>query len=105
MANKICLKQALTLNFTDNDNTDMSLVNFRVDYWKPSNLTDTPDGTVNPAQITTTPASPIVKIDILKDLLDEPSTGSSMWRFQIIDNDSGVCWTTMSFQVKNKGQC
>ena len=71
MANKICLNQALTLNFTDIDGTDMDTVNFTVHFWKPSNLTDIPSGTVLSAQITTTPGSAVVIIEILKNILDE----------------------------------
>jgi hypothetical protein len=99
----VYLNQELTLNFTDTDDIDMDTVDFRVDYWKPSNQTDTPDATVGATEITTTPGSPIVNIKVLKDLLDEPSNRSWKWRFQIVDNVSQIAWNPMSVDVKIRG--
>lgn len=99
----IYLKQEVTLKFTDTDDIDMDTVSFTVDYWKPSNLTDTKDGVVGATEITTTPGSPLVSIKVLKDILDEPTTKGRKWRFQIIDTASQIGWTPMSVDVINKG--
>jgi hypothetical protein len=102
---KIYVNQKLILNFTDTNGVDMSLQNIRVDYWAPSNQTDTPTGTVVSGQISTSSGSPIVTITVLKDILSVPSDGNRLWRFQIINITTGITWTVMCFAVSNKGTC
>ena len=102
---KIYVNQKLTLTFTDTNGVDMSLQNIRVDYWAPSNQTDTPTGTVDSAQVSTTSSSPVVVVTVLKDILSTPSDGSRLWRFQIINITTGIAWTVMCFAVSNKGSC
>lgn len=99
------LNEKKILNATDLQSRDMNVVNFTVHYWKPSNQTDTPSGTVDSAQISTTPGSPIVIITILADILDEPSENNRLWRYQIIEDTTNIAWTPMCFAVKNRGQC
>ena len=100
----IFVGQELILNFTDTDGTDMDTVDFRVDYWAPGNTTNTPDDTIDSGDIVTAPESPIVVITVDKGIINTPSTQiGSHWRFQLIDNQSGVGWTTMKVPVQNLG--
>jgi len=102
MAN-IYVNQTLILNFTDTDDTDMDIVPFSVKYWKPSNKTNIPDGTIDSGKVATSPASPLVVITVDKDILDEPTIQGRMWRFQIIDDTIKSGWTPMTVDVKNLG--
>lgn len=99
------LNEKKILNATDLQGRDMDAVNFTVSFWKPSNQTDIPDGSVLPAQISTSPGSAIVVITILADILDEPSEDNRLWRYQIIEDITKTAWTPMCFEVKNRGQC
>ncbi len=100
----IYVGQKLILNFTDSDDRDMSLIDFKVDYWKPSNITNTADGTIDTGDIVTTSESPVVEITIDKGILDEATRQRKiMWRFQIIDNATGIGWTPMTVDVLTLG--
>lgn len=103
MANNIYVGQELILNFTDTDEKDMDVIGFRVDYWKPTNKTNTPDGTLDGGAIVTTPGSAVVVVTVPVGILDEPTKQGRMWRFQIIDVTSGIGWTPMTVDVKNLG--
>ena len=98
------LNEKKILNATDLQGRDMDTINFTVFYWKPSNQTDTPSGSVLAAQVSTTPGSAVTVITILADNLDEPSDGNQLWRYQIIEDTTNIAWTPMSFEVKNRGQ-
>ena len=95
--------QKLILNYTDTDGKDMSLINFRVDYWKPTNNKGTPDGTIDPGNIIKTTGSSEVMIKISKNILSSPNVRGRGWRFQIIDNDSGIAWPVMTVDVTMLG--
>ena len=111
MGNTVYLNQALTLVFSDDDDIDMSLASFAVQYWAPSNQTDTPTGTIGAGQVATTAGSPIVTISVPVDILDEPSTKAAKWRFQLVEDTTKIPWgvsgsgNAMCFDVYNRGKC
>ncbi len=95
--------QELFLNATDVQDTDMDVVDFRVNYWSPANRSKTPTGTIIAADITTIPGSPLVIIKIAAGIMNIPASTGFKWRFQIINNTTGVAWTTMQVAVLNAG--
>ena len=103
MVNNIFIGQELFLNYTDTDGKDMDTIDFRVDYWSPSNVSNTPTGTIIPSNITTVPTEAVVVIKVDIGILSEPTCQGRKWRFQIIDNDTGIGWTPMVVDVKNMG--
>ncbi|MHA1169504.1 MAG: hypothetical protein ACTSRU_16885 [Candidatus Hodarchaeales archaeon] len=103
MANTVFLNQKLILNYTDVEDIDMDTVDFRVDYWAPSNQKDEPTGTMSPSQWVTVALSSTVVITVPKNLLNEVSSTERFWRFQIIDKETEIAWMTMCFEVKRRG--
>ena len=98
----IYTEQELYINFTDAQSRDMEALDLRVDYWQPSNITDTPDGTLDSDDFTY-PSTPVLRAKIAAGILTPYSINRKTWRFQIIDNTSGVGWTTVGIIVLNRG--
>ncbi len=99
MADEIFVNQELIITATDEQSRDMDTVDFRVDYWSPTNQSGTPTGTIDSGDIATTPGSSIVIITVTTGVLSFPSTNTTDWRFQIIDNVTGVAWSVMCVPV------
>jgi len=111
MAQSIFIDQELVITATDAQGRDMDALTLRVDYWKPTNHTNTPSGVISSGSVATSAGSPIVTITIAKDILDEPSTKTEKWRVQITDTATEVAWSVegsgnaMCFDVYNRGKC
>jgi hypothetical protein len=96
---------AVTLEAVDADGKDMSLENFHVDYWKPSNQTNVRSGVVADDHIQTQPGSPVVLINIDAGTLDELSTTTNKWRYMITEDSTEIPWEKpMRISVTQRGK-
>lgn len=98
--------QAVTLQPTDTDGTDMDAVDFRVDYWKPSNQTNTPTGALlKGVAVITTAGSPTFNINLAAGFLDEETTTKNKWRFVPTENTTEIPWEdTMKLSVNRRAK-
>lgn len=97
---KIYENQALNVILTDIDGDDISLLNLRVDYWSPSNVFSTPTGSILDGNISKSIEGDTTKVSFIFDtnILNEASRGVS-WKFQLVDDDTNVPWSTKEFIV------
>ena len=102
MANEVYEDQELTVIYTDTDGVDFDPLDIRVDYWAPANNTSTPTGTIDPGGISTNVSE--VTILFVEGILSPASkpTGEN-WRYQIIDNATGIAWTPGCITVLKRG--
>lgn len=102
MANEVYEGQELTVIYTDTDGVDFDPLDIRVDYWAPGNNTSTPTGTIDSGDISTNESEVTIFFD--EGILSPASkpTGEN-WRYQIIDNATGIGWTPGCITVLKRG--
>lgn len=84
------LGEGFEIELIDRSNRQWTTLDYSVYYWSPSNITDTPTGTIAAGKITESGNKITITID--KDFITEESTDNSNYRFQVIDNITGAAW-------------